>query len=241
MIEINLIPDIKQELIRAKRVRNMVVSGAILVGAVSIGIVILLAVYAYAVQPLLGVVADKSIDDNSKKLQAVPDLANMLTIQSQLASISEKHNDKTISSRLFEVLSAVNPAAPNNVVFTRVQLDADENIIRIDAQARSGYSAAEALEKTIRATSFTYQSNSETHKELIADTVVQSNQSFGEDVTGAKVLRFSLDVTYNDALFARSSESLVVSRPDRQDATDSFKRLPESLFGTRAADVGGNK
>ncbi len=240
MIELNLVPDVKQELIKAKRVRTMVISGAIVVGIVSVGIVVLLAVYLFGVQALRSTLADKSIDEQSAKLKEVPDLANMLTIQSQLASISELHGQKNIDSRLFDLLTAINPAKPNQIVLSMVKVDSSTKTVHIDAQAENGFLAADVFKKTILATKFSYDNDGETATDSLADDATISNLSYGEDASGAKVLRFSIDFVYKDALFAYGSGNVAVIRPDRQNATDSYKFLPEALFGTRAADIKGS-
>ncbi len=240
MIEINLVPDVKQEFIRAKRVRNLVVSGAVLVGIAAIGIVVLLAVYLYGVQTLRSSLANDAIKENSSKLQKTPDLANILTIQGQLASLSSLHDQKNVGSRVFEVLQAINPSAPNQVTFSTVKFDATTGIVHLDAQAAGGYVAADVFEKTVRAITFTYQvegDNNATSKPLVTD-VLLSGLSYGEDASGKKVLRFSADLTYSPELFQVSSKEVRIERPDYQNATDSFKYLPGSLFSSRATDIG---
>lgn len=241
MIEINLIPDVKQELIKAKRVRTMVVSGAIVVGIVSIGLVVLLAVYLFGVQTLRSAIADGQINDKYTKLKNTQDLANMLTIQNQLASVNQLHDEKNIDSRVFELLTAVNPAKPNQITYNQVRVDAETNTIHIDGQAANGFVAADVLKKTLLGASYTFDDGDSTKTEKLADNVAVSDLSYGEDSTGAKVLRFSVEFEYKQSLFARSSKNLIVSRPERQNATDSFKYLPESLFGDRASDIGGGQ
>ncbi len=242
MIEINLIPDVKRELIRAKRTRNIVVSGAIIVGIVSVGIVVLLCAYLFGGQTLRNKWADDAITANYNKLKDVPDLANMLTIQNQLASINEHHSEKNIDSRLFDLLVAINPAQPNQVTFSQVKVDSENSTIYIAAQAANGYVAADALIKTIKATSLSYtDEKGTTAKTDLAKTIAISNQSYGEDTTGAKVLRFSISFEYASELFANTVKNVAVIRPDRQNATDSLKYLPESLFTSRASDLGGDK
>lgn len=239
MIEINLIPDVKQDLIKAKRIRSMVVSGAIIVGIVSVGIVVLLAVYSFGIQKLRSTLADSAIDKNSSELKKVPDLAKMLTIQSQLTHITELHDQKNINSRVFGLLTAINPAKPNQVVFSQVKVDSENGTINIDGQASNGFVAADVLKKTIQGTTLSYKNGGESKTEPLTDNVSISNLSYGEDSSGAKVLRFTMDFTYNKALFATSSEDAIITRPDRQNATDSFKYLPGSLFDNRASDLGG--
>jgi hypothetical protein len=242
MIEINLVPDVKQELIRAKHVRNLVVSGAVVVGIASVAVVILLAVYLFGVQTLRSSLADSSIKDKEKSLQAVPDLANMLTIQSQLANIATLHNQENASSRLFNLLIAINPPTPNNVTLSTVRFDADQGTIHLDGQAANGFVAADVFKKTIAATKFSYTSDGKTTSGLVADgDITVSNLSYGEDTTGAKVLRFSLDFTYDPALFVSSSQDVKLTPLGLQNATDSFKYLPTSLFSSRATDIGGGQ
>ena len=105
MIEINLVPDVKLELLRVRRNRTAVVSASILISLISGGIVVLLALYVFAGQTLAGRSLDGTIDEQSKKLSSVEDLSEMLTIQSQLTQLSATHDNKTVTSRLFDLIS----------------------------------------------------------------------------------------------------------------------------------------
>lgn len=240
MIEINLVPDVKQELIKAKQVRTLVVSGAIVVGIVAVGIVILLALYKFGVQEIRSSVAKSDIEKGLNELKETPDLANMLTIQNQLASVSELHDQKNISSRIFELLVAINPSAPNQVTFTSFKFDAQNTLIRMEAQTQGGYTSADVFKKMVQAVKFDYQPNldSKAQELPIVSEVVLSNLSYGEDSVGVKVLRFSVDMKYSPELFAATSKNVRIVRPGYENVTDSFKYLPESLFGNRARDLG---
>lgn len=240
MIEINLVPDVKQELIQAKRVRTLVIAGATTVAVVAIGIVVLLAVYLFGVQTVRQTLADGAIKDKSQQLSSVADLGDMLTIQHQLSKISSLHEQKNIDSRFFELLTVINPAAPNQVTFTLARTDSNTKTIRLEGQAANGYVAADVLKKTILGTSLSYKDGDSTKTVPLTDSVSTSELSYGEDSTGKKVLRFTLTFVYTDAFFARSSQNAIILRPDRQNATDSFLRVPESLFGARASDTGGS-
>ncbi len=241
MIEINLVPDVKQELIRAKRVRTIVVSSAILVGLVAVGIVVLMAVYLFGVQAVRESIADGAIDKKGKELAAVDDLGNTLTIQHQLTRLGELHDQKNISSRFFDLLAAINPVPPNNVSFSLARIDSETQTIRLEGQAANGYAAADVLKKTILETSISYRdTDGQTRTAKLTDNVSTSELSYGEDSTGKKVLRFTMTFVYDSAFLARSSQNAIIIRPDRQNVTDSYLRLPDSLFSDRAADEGGN-
>lgn len=240
MIEINLVPDVKQELIQAKRVRTVVISSAILVALVAAGVVVLLAAYLFLGQTVRSGLADNAIKDKSKQLAAVSDLNNTLTIQNQLSKLTDLHDQKNITSRFFDLLTAVNPPAPNQVTFSMVKLDSDTKTIRLEGQAVNGYTAADVLKKTILGTSFSYRGDSNEVKNVpLTDNVSTSELSYGEDAAGKKVLHFTMTFIYTDALFARSSQGALVVPPGRQNATDSFQHLPESLFSDSILDQKG--
>jgi len=239
MIEVNLVPDVKQELINAKRVRALVITGAVFVGLAAIGVVVILAVYLFGVQTLRSTVADSAITSKSNDLKNVPDLAKMLTIQHQLTVLSQLHDQKNIDSRFFDLLAAINPQAPNQVTFSLARVDANTKLIRLEGQAVNGYAAAEALKKTILNTSISYKDNGEQKTTPLTSNVAASELSYGEDATGKKVLRFTLTFQYADAYFARSSQDAVTVRPDLQNATDSYLQVPITLFGDRATDQKG--
>lgn len=239
MIEINLIPDVKQEYLKAKRARMLVISGAIIVSIISVVIVLLLAVYLFVFQAVRSQGADTAIKNKQQKITSTADLTNMLTLQSQLANISSLHSKQNISSRMFEVLGAIRPTQPNQVTFSTVKYDAENKTVHIDGQAVNGFVAVDVFKKTIEATTFSYQKDNKTTTRSLANNVTLSNLSYGEDASGAKVLRFTVDFVYDPSLFESSSKNVVVRGPDKQNATDSYKYLPTSLFSSRATDAGG--
>ena len=71
----------------------------------------------------------------------------------------------------------------------------------------------------------------------LASNVVVGDTSYGEDSTGAKVLRFSIKFDYVPELFATSSKDLKVTISNGGDATDSYLGVPKSLFVDKAKDV----
>lgn len=243
MIEINLIPDVKQELLKARRVRTYVISGAILIGIVAVGIVVLMALYLFTVQGIRSKLTDDAITDKSSQLSKETDLANMLTVQNQLAALSEMHASKNMDSRMFDLLTAVNPVAPNQVSISSAKIDSSTKTITIEGQAANGFEAAEALKKTVLDTTITYQDVTSDESEAVTakltDAVSTTDMSYGEDATGKKVLRFTMSFVYSDELFARSSVDAIISGPVTKNVTDSYLHIPQSLFGQRATTAAG--
>lgn len=237
MIEINLVPDVKQELIKAQRARASVISMAILVGLIAVGIVVLLAIWVFGVQTARSVISDNTIQSESEKLSSVEDVNNTLTIQNQLSKLSEMHNNKTITSRIFDILTTINPREPNNVSITNLSLDLLTSTITIEAQAANGYPALEVFKKTITATTFRFTQDDQQQSIPLASDISDSERSYGEDASGAKVLRFALSFTYPEELFSRTSRNATIVAPERTNATDSFQGVPHSLFTQRANDT----
>jgi len=237
MIEINLVPDVKQELIKAQRVRAGVISMSIVVGIAAVGIVVVLALWVFAVQTARSVISDGTIKSESQKLSSVPDISHTLTIQNQLAQLSKMHDDKHIDSRIFDILATINPPEPNTVAITNLVLDSSANTIKVEAQAKNGYPALEVFKKTIAATTFQFAKDGSNQSIPLASEISDSDRSYGEDASGTKVLRFALTFTYSPELFSRLSQDAKIVAPTKTNVTDSFLGVPTSLFTQKASDT----
>lgn len=241
MIEVNLVPDVKQELIRAERVRAIVISLTILTGAAAIGIVVLLGVWVFGVQTARGVFTDNTIKNESAKLLAVEDIENSLTIQQQLDTLPGLHEGKHVNSRLFDIITTINPAAPNDVTISKLTIDSAEKMIAIEAQAAGGYPALEAFKKTIMATEFQFGGgDGEQSLPLANSTISDGDRSYGETADGRRVLRFSLTFEYADELFSPYLEDARIVGPSSANVTDSYLGIPQSLFSPKADDTEGD-
>jgi len=241
MIEINLIPDVKQELLQAQRARTMVISIAILASIISVGVVVLLAVWVFGVQTVRQSLADGQIKKSYDTLQQNPDLSKVLTIQHQLTLISQLNASKHIDSRTFDILGAILPPAPNQVTVSDMKIDSSSDTITIQAQAVNSYQALEVFKKTIAATQFSYVDSSNNQQTVpLASDISTTDVSYGEDASGNKVLRFTVSFTYTDDLFSPSSTNFAMVGANQANATDSYLGLPTNVFSNRATDIGGS-
>ena len=242
MIEINLVPDVKQELINAQRVRSTVITGAILVGIISVSIVALLAFYIFAIQAARGAIADGFIDEGSKKLAANEDLPKILTIQNQLTKINDLNDNKSIDSRIFDLLIKINPPKPNDITISDLTIDSAANLITINGQASNSYAAAEVFKKTIEGTKVKYvDNNKKTQTIPLASQISTSDTSYGEDSSGVKVLRFKISFEYTSDLFSSTVKEPSIIVTSNGNVTDSYLGVPSSIFKVRAADLTGGQ
>jgi len=236
VIEVNLIPDVKLELLRAQRQRLGVISLSMSVAIITGALVALLASYVFIVQSVAMSLADNSIKDETAKLQRVPDLAKTLTIQKQLDTVSSLHNSKLLSSRLFDIMTTIVPTGSSSIAISHIELDSGN--INIEGQAASGYPALEAFKKTISKTTFSYVQAGDTKASEpihIASDIVNGDQRYGESSDGTRVLNFMISFTYPNELFAPTSERGRIVAPNKQNATDSAVGVPTSLFTTVSA------
>jgi len=238
MIEINLIPDVKQELLSAQRIRSRVITASILIGIISIAVVTLLAIYVFTVQAVRSGLADKAIQQGSNQLASVTDLSKTLTIQNQLTKISALNDSKKIDSRIFDILNVIIPPAPNVVNISNLAVDSDAGTITIDGQAANSYAAVEVFKKTIEGANVKYTDSNNNKQEIVlASNISTSNTSYGEDSSGNKVLRFTLSFSYAPELFSPSSKDISIVITTNGNATDSYLGVPKSIFADRASDI----
>lgn len=243
MIEVNLIPDVKQEFIRAQRMRNTVISFSTLVSIITVGAVVFFVILLGA-QGIRETIADSGIKNEYAKFKDIENLSNVVTIQNQLAQVSAINDSKGINSRVFDVLSAINPVAPNDVRITTISIDPSTSTLSIEGIATNSFTATDVLKKTILNTKVVYTDQSGSETIPLTESLTLSDTSYGEDSTGAKVLRFKMGIVYPKQLFSNTvTDVRIVSPTGSIDVTDSRTRVPDSLFAEPAVDLqkeGGN-
>ena len=231
MIEINLLPNVKRELLKTRAMRNRVISISFLVGGASIAAVVVLALILGS-QIAAEAVQNGVIKDRNDKLMAVEDLNKVVTIQNQLTKINEQHSGKKINSRIFDVVTAVNPVAPNNVSFSDIKVNPESKTITLEGSAVNGYSALETLKKTILNTKVQTTDGDKSSEVSLTKEIKDGDTSFGENSEGKKVLQFSFSFEYAEELLASANNGTVsvLTPTGKVDVTDSRQGIPDSLF-----------
>ena len=231
MIEINLLPNVKRELLKTRAMRNRVISISFLMGGASIAAVVVLALILGS-QIAAEAIQNGVIKDRNDKLMAVEDLNKVVTIQNQLTKINEQHSGKKINSRIFDVVTAVNPVAPNNVSFSDIKVNPGSKTITLEGSAVNGYSALETLKKTILNTKVQTTDGDKSSEVSLTKEIKDGDTSFGENSEGKKVLQFSFSFEYAEELLAPANNGTVsvLTPTGKVDVTDSRQGIPDSLF-----------
>lgn len=238
MIEINLIPDVKRELLRAQRARSIVISGAILTSIVAAAVVVVMLVYIYGVQSLRHYTLDQDIKSQSSELSKVEDLSKILTIQNQLATMKDLNDKKQIDSRIFNVLSAVVPPEPNSVKLSRVTIDNTASKITLEGQTRA-FDSMEVFKKTLDSAVIVYTDNNEQKSVKLADSLDAGDVSYGSNANNEKVIVFTLTFAYPAELFSPKTTNPVIKLSVNGNVTDSYLGVPRSIFTEPAKKEGG--
>lgn len=132
MIQFNLLPDVKLAFMRAERQRRLVLTISILASSIALGLFLVLFLYVNVVQHKSVNDLTSDISAASKDLMSTKDLNKILTVQNQLGSLDELHDQKPISSRLFGFLQQV---TPSDVTITQLNVDFTQNTMSITGKA----------------------------------------------------------------------------------------------------------
>ncbi len=132
--EISLVPEVKRNMIKAMKFRNILLFCCIVLMAVSGGIVMVM-VSVWEGQNITMSGQDSRMEAMSDKLSNYGSLSEFLTIQKQLSQINQIIDDKKVLSRVFPVLSVILPEGPDTISLSELTVNLDENTLIFDAQA----------------------------------------------------------------------------------------------------------
>lgn len=223
MIQFNLLPDVKQEYIKAKRQKHSVIIISLLTAAGSLFIFVMLFLTVHVFQKFHLNSLNDSIQTNTKKLQDVTDLNKILTIQNQLDSLPKLHDQKPVTSRLFGFLGQITPA---QVSIGKVDVDYGTKTINLTGTADS-LGTVNKFVDTIKFT--TYNEGDQPASDKPFSSVVLASFSLTD-----KDATYQITLSFNEAIFDSSKNitlvvpKIISTRSETEKPTDLFKALPET-------------
>lgn len=242
MIEINLLPDVKRDLIKAQQLRNIVTFVSIIIGGVMLAGVVLLFLTTQGQQFVMGLKTN-DISNKFAEMQKIKDGETAATLRNQLNAIQKIRNASPDTSRLIgTILPAIQTTGENAVQFSSVNYDPETRIVSIEGQASNGFPALEAFIKTIKYSQIIYDGEgsqckaSKVEKDanicMLADegSVVRNESSLGANEQGQNVLRFTVSFKLNEAALKFSSKNFAVKALGRKNVTDSTIQVPAGIF-----------
>lgn len=229
MIQLNLLPDVKKEYLRAQSARRKTITLAIFVTIIAAGLTVVVAFYVYAVQNGIMYLQTQDIKGKASQLSAVKDIDKYLTIQNQLSQLSDLHGDKNDYSRLLDFLPKLNPAPPQNISLTNLEVSDTDSTITFKGKV-ADYGALTTFKDTLTNATFTYNTDGvvQDATKLFSEVTIQS-AVYGKTSTTAGVT-FTVVAKYDPAIFKQKNTDVQVAVPSKE-TTGSVVGAPEAIFG----------
>lgn len=216
MIQFNLLPDVKQEYVKARRTKRLVILASLAASGVSVFVLLLMVLTVDVVQKKSLHDLNNDIGKYSKQLKAVPNLNKMLTVQNQLNTLTSLHDQKVVTSRLFGYIKQFTPSQATISKLTVNFSDdgstdsttptSQPSTFDIQGNAPS-LDVVNAFTDTLKATTYKIDGDgsSSSSKKAFSNVVLSD---FGRDKNGAK---YTIDLSFDPAIFdSQNSVTLTV-------------------------------
>lgn len=223
MIQLNLLPDVKLEYIKAKRLKRTAMVLSVLVSGSALVLLVFTVLLVSVAQKTHLKNLDKDIKTGTNKLQSIDDLDKILTVQSQLNSLPDLHSQKPVNSRLFSYMEQITPA---NAAISSLTFDMDTQKLTISGKADNIVTVNKFVD-TLKFTGYQIGSDSKTQKPAFSE-IVLSSFSLGE-----KESSYSIDFKFDPLLFdAKADARLVVPKNKITTRSEVDKPLFQSNSST---------
>lgn len=159
--EINLVPEVKAQMIKAQKMRNLVLFICIVVSSAAIGAVVVLFGIKSG-QDLAISNQDKRIELMSEKINNYAELNSLITIQGQLEAMSDIVSQKTVITRVFGALGVMLQQGADSVQLSQLNINLETNVLRMEGQADAktdpliDYRVLESFKKGVALTKYDY-------------------------------------------------------------------------------------
>lgn len=228
MIQFNLLPDVKLQYIKAKRMKRLTMSISILVAGASLLIAVFTFIGVNVIQKSHMNSLGREVLATAHKIQNTKDIDKIITVQNQLNSLTDLHNNKPATSRLFDYLTQV---TPSNVTISNIVTDNVLHSFSISGGAKDLLGVNTFID-TLKFTS--YQSDADATKTLPAfSQVILSGFSASE-----KSATYQVTLTFDPAIFDNQHKIQLIV-PQGKITTRSQVSQPTALFQNTTPKAGG--
>lgn len=215
MIQFNLLPDVKLDYIKTRRTKRLVMVVSMFAAGISLAALIILFLTVQIAQKKHITDLDKQIASQEKTLTETPDLNKILTIQNQLTHLTQLHDKKPLTSRIFGYIQQI---TPDTAPIASLNLDLVADTVSITGTADS----VPTINKFSDTLKFaTYKSSTTDTGKPFTNVVTTLTGGNGK---ATYVLTFNID----PILFS-GSETPVLSVPNKI-TTRSVTEKPAAVF-----------
>ncbi len=151
MVQFNLLPDIKLEFVKTRRLKYVMVIVSLFVGGIAISVFLFAFLFVNVVQKNTLSNLQDDIQRYSQDLKSEKDLDKILTVQNQLGALTSLHEKKPVTSRLFGYLTQF---TPDQASLSKLTVDFSEKTMSLGGSAPS-LDAVSIYTDTLKATAYT--------------------------------------------------------------------------------------
>lgn len=159
--EINLVPEVKMQMIKAQKMRNLVLFVCIVVSSVAVSVVLVLFGIKSG-QDIAMAGKDTRLALMSQKLNEYAELNDLVTIQGQLTGITDIAARRTVISRVFGALAVMVQQGADDVKLSELRVDLDSSTLTLEGQTDArvepliDYRVLESFKKGVALTKYDY-------------------------------------------------------------------------------------
>lgn len=231
MIQLNLLPEVKLEYVKARRNRRLATLGSAIVAGVSLLILILLF-SSTQLQAKHSRDLSADIKTESEKLQNIENISSILTIQNQLKSLEDLNEAKPEAARIARYLQQI---TPSGTAYESIEVDFTTQTISLNAKTNTVAQANQHVD-TLKFTEAVIVKEvdkgdgelvDETTQDLAFSEVVLNNISTTEaDDAG---VTYEITFKFKPEIFSNEPKSVKLVIPE-QVTTRSEINTPGSVF-----------
>ena len=226
MIQLNLLPDVKQEFIKTRRQRRTIgiITSAAAAGALGLTAFMFLTSNVWQSRHINSL--DEDIAAVREKIESTDNLTKTLTVQTQLDSLGDLHLKKTATSRLFEYIEAV---VPSGVSVSTFEMAHASGTLTITGRSPT-YELVNKLVDTMKFTDYSDASAGEgepVKARAFSETVIQSSSTSDEGVS------YTITASFDPILYDnRLTDDQIALEVPNITTTRSTTERPGVLFDT---------
>lgn len=207
MVEFNLLPDIKLEYLRTKRLEHLVTVISTFVGCLAVAIFIIIFIYTNVYQKVKLDNLNTQISNYSTTLKSNTSLDKILTVQNQLETIPSLEAQAPTTSRLFGYITQLTPI---NTTISSLSINYSTNTIDISGGADS-LATVNTYVDTLKYSTFN-DTTTNLNNQQAFNTVVLSSFNYTNNASSAgQSAQYSITCDFAPTLFKSTDNvSLVV-------------------------------
>lgn len=226
MIQFNLLPAVKLEYVKARRIKRLTMLISTIVAGVSLAILVLLFMYVQIAQKDNSKDLSADIKSESSKLEGQEDLNKILTIQNQLKSLTALHDQKPVTTALLPFIQKITPL---NVTLSSINVDFAAATMTMSGSADS-IPTINIFVDTLKFT--TFSAGDSTGSAFSAIVLTSYNKDADE---GAN---YTISLSFDPIIF-NSANKVALVIPEGKITTRSQTEKP--LFESNNANTQGNQ